>query len=65
MEGQKGKEKGEGEGWRELVGVGWLRWRKNGYGSRKGDILIEEDILGLAKGLALEGFPGVHRDDPS
>ena len=44
--------------WRGMVEKeeGWI-W--------EGDILIEKAILGLAKGLALEGFPGVHGDDPS
>ena len=40
------KEKGEGEVWGELGEVGWLRWRKDRYGSREGDILIEEPFGG-------------------
>ena len=54
-----GREKGEGEDWGELGGMGWLRWRKGLYGSREEDILIKGAILGLARDLALEGFPGV------
>ena len=45
--------------------MGWLRWRKDRYGSRKEDILIKEVIVRLARGLTLEGFPDVHRDVPS
>ena len=59
------REKGEKEDWGELGRVGWLRWRKDGYGSREGDTLIEGVILMLARSLALEGFLGVHGDDPS
>ena len=39
-----------------------MRWRKDGYGSREEDILIKGGIVGLARGLPLEGFPGVHGD---
>ena len=42
-----------------------MRWRKDGYGSREGDILIEGAIFVFLRGLALEGFPGVHKNDPS
>ena len=31
----------------------------------KKDILIEGAIMVLAKNLALEKFPGIHKDDPS
>ena len=53
------------EDWGELGGMEWLRWRKGGYGSREEDILNKEAILGLARDLALEGFPGVQGDVPS
>ena len=59
--GERAREKGEGKDWGEPGGVGWLRWRKGGYGSREEDILIKGAILGLA----LEGFPGVQGDVPS
>ena len=36
-----------------------LHGTKGGYGSTEEDILIKEAILGLARDLALEGFPGV------
>ena len=55
---EKGK-RGEEESLRE-----W-RWRKDGYENKKRDILIEEAILGLARNLALEKFPGIHKDDPT
>ena len=64
-EGQMEREKGEGEDWGYLVGMGWLTWRKGGYGIREEDILTKEVILGLPKDLALEEFPGVQGDFPS
>ena len=60
-----GREKGEGEDWAELRGIGWLRWRKGAYESREEDILIKGAILGLARDLTLEGFPGIQGDVPS
>ena len=54
-EGERRK-KGEQEDWGKFGEVGWLRWRKSGYGSRKEDILINGAIFGLA---------GVQRDVPS
>ena len=48
-----------------IGGVEWLRLRKGGYGSREEDTLIKGVILGLARDLALEGFPGVQGDVPS
>ena len=38
-----------------------MRWRKG----REDDILIEGAILGLARNMDLEGFPGVQGDVPS
>ena len=35
-----------------------MGWRKGGYGSREVYILIKGAILGLARDLTLEGFPG-------
>ena len=51
--------------WGEFGGMGWLERRKGGYGSREEDILIKGAILGLARDLTLEGFPGVQGDVPS
>ena len=42
-----------------------MGWRKGGYGSREEDTLNKGAILGLARDLTLEGFPGVQRDVPS
>ena len=42
-----------------------MRWRKDRYGSREEDILIKGGIVGLARGLTLEGFPDVDRYVPS
>ena len=42
-----------------------MRWRKDRYESKERDILIEGAIMGLARNLALEKFPGIHKDDPS
>ena len=56
--GEMGREQGEHKDWEELGGVGWLRWRKGGYGSKEEDILIKGAILGFARDLALEEFPG-------
>ena len=53
------------EGMGELGGMGWWGWRKSGYGSRQVYILIKGAILGLARDLTLEGFPGVQGDVPS
>ena len=64
-EGERERKKGKGEKWGKLQGVGWLRWRKGGYGSRKEDTLIKRAIFGLARDLTLEGFPGVQGDVPS
>ena len=49
----------------QFGGMGWLRWRKGRYGSREQDIFIYRIILEIARDLALEGIPGVHRDVPS
>ena len=59
------REKGEGEDGEELGEMGWLRWTKSRYGSREEDILTKGTILGLARDLALERFPGVQGDFPS
>ena len=56
-----GREKGEGEDLGELGGMGWVGWRKGGYGSREVNILIKEAILGFSRDLILEGFPGPRR----
>ena len=42
-----------------------MRRKKDIYESKKRDILIEGAIIGLARNLALEKFPGIHKDAPS
>ena len=42
--------------------MGRVGWSKDGYGSRKVNILIKGAILGFARDLSLEGFPGPRRD---
>ena len=41
--------------------MGWVGWRKDGYGSREVNILIKGAILGFARDLILEVFPGPRR----
>ena len=38
-----------------------MGWRKGGYGNREVNILIKLAILGFARDLTLEGFPGPRR----
>ena len=56
-----GREKGEGEDSGEFGEMGGLEWRKGGYGSREVNILIKGAILGFARDLILDGFPGPRR----
>ena len=55
------REKGDGEDSGELGGMGCVGWRKDGYGSREVNIFIKGAILGFARDLILEGFPGPRR----
>ena len=41
--------------------MGWVGWKKDGYGSREVNILIKGAILGFARYLILEVFPGPRR----
>ena len=61
VQGDIGRENGEGENWGELGGMGCVGWRKGGYGSREVNILIKGTILEFARDLTLEGFPGPRR----
>ena len=56
-----GREKGEEQDWGNLGGIGWVGWRKGGYGSREVNILIKGAILGFARDFSLEGVPGPRR----
>ena len=42
-----------------------MRWRKDRDENKERDILIEGAIMGLARNMALEKFPRIHKDDPS
>ena len=55
------REKGEGEDWGWLRGMVWGGGRKDGYGSREVNISTKGAILGFARDLILEGFPGPRR----
>ena len=59
-----GREKGEGEDLRELGGIGWVRWKKGGYGRREVNILIKGAILGFTGDLIIYGIPGPKRHPP-
>ena len=65
MEGEKVREKGVGEEWGKLGGLGWgeggrmdMRSGKNIYISTKGV------ILGFTGDLIINGIPGPRRDSP-
>ena len=57
MKGEMGREKGEGEDSGKLGGMGWVGWRKDGYGKREVNILIKKAILGFCKRLDSRGAP--------
>ena len=62
----RGEEEREGRrGGLEKAGSSGMVEMKDVYGSREEDTLIKGAFLGLARDLALEGFPGVHGDVPS
>ena len=56
------RERGEGEDWGWLGGMGWGAGRKDGYGSRVVYISTKGSILGFTRELILEGFPGPRKD---
>ena len=58
-------EEGKGKGRGEFEGMGYSRWRKDRDESKEVDILIVGAIMGVARNLALEKFPGIHKDDTS
>ena len=57
-----GRAKAEGEDSGKLGRMGWVGWRKDGYGSREVYISTNGAILGFTRDLILEGFPGPRRD---
>ena len=42
-----------------------MRWKKDKDEGKERGILIERVIMGLARNLALEKFPGIHRMTPA
>ena len=42
-----------------------MRWGRTETENKEKDILIDGAIMGLARNLALEKFPGIYKDDPS
>ena len=42
--------------------MGWVGWRKNGYGSREVNISTKEAIIGFVRDLILEGVPSPRKD---
>ena len=42
-----------------------MKWRKVRYETTEIDILIEGFIMGLARKLSPEKFPGIYKNDPN
>ena len=59
-----GRKKGEGEDSGKLEGMGWVGWRKGGYGNREVNILIKGAILGFCKRLDSRGVPRYKERSP-
>ena len=62
LEGERVREKGVGEEWGKLGGLGLGGGRKDGYGSREVYISTKGAILGFTRELILEEYPGPRRD---
>ena len=62
MEGERVREKGVGEEWGKLGGLGWGGGRKDGYGIREEYISTKGVILGFTRDLIINGIPGPRRD---
>ena len=54
-----GREKGEGEDLGKLGEMGWVGWRKDGYGIREEYISTKGVILGFTRDLIINGIPGL------
>ena len=63
MEGERVREKGVGEEWGKLGGLGW-GGRKDEYGIREEYISTNGVILGFTGDLIIYGIPGPRRDRP-
>ena len=64
MEGERVREKGVGEEWGKLVGLGWGGGREDEYGIREEYISTKGVILGFTGELTTYGIPGPRRDPP-
>ena len=65
LEGERVREKGVGEEWVKLGGLGWGgEWRKDEYGIREEYISTKGVILGFTGDLIIYGIPGPRRDPP-
>ena len=62
MEGDRVREKGVGEEWGKLGGLGCGRGRKDVYGIREEYISTKRVILGFTGDLIIYGIPGPRRD---
>ena len=62
LEGERVREKGVGEEWGKLGGLGWGEGRKDGYGIREEYISTKGVILGFIGNLIIYGIPGPRRD---
>lgn len=64
--GQKQSSRGEGKREGELKGIRCSGQRRMERESKKKDVLIEGATIELvARSLALENFPVIHKDDPT
>ena len=61
----EGEKEGQGEYGGELEGTGKDEMEERQRWRARKDILIEGVIMGLVRNLALEKFPGIHKNDLS
>ena len=62
MEGERVREKGVGEEWGKLGGLGWRGGRKDEYGIMEEYISTKGVILGFTGDLIIYGIPRPRRD---
>ena len=62
MEGESIREKGVGEEWGKLGGLGWRGGRKDEYGIREEYSSTKGVIFGITGDLIIYGIPGPRRD---
>ena len=61
-ERERVREKGVGEDWGKIGGLGWGGGRKDGYGIRQVYTSTKGIILGFTRDLIIKGIPGPRRD---